>query len=98
MNKLIRRMIEQNPHYGTENDEDDVSIYQGAIRCTLIEAIFWRYRGRRLPARAVRAINRAARRYQRQEQEMYEREHKQMMRWGRTMQYDPLLRVEVSAR
>lgn len=63
MNNLLKRMIEQNPHYGTGDDEDS-SVWLGSIPCVMIDAIFWRYRGRRLPGRAKKMLRRYEKRYQ----------------------------------
>lgn len=61
MSTLIRRMIQHNPDYGSTDENG--AIYQGHVRCVLVEAMFWKYHGKKLPGRAAKQIRRAETRY-----------------------------------
>jgi hypothetical protein len=63
--KLLRKMIRENHEYGTGSD-DDIGIYFNGIRLAMVEAWFWRYRGKKMPGRAKRAMRRHEKRYARQ--------------------------------
>lgn len=68
MSRLVSRMLKQNTVYGT-GFEDDVYTSLGWVRCIKIDAIFWRFRGRKFPGRASKATRRYVKFYQRKERE-----------------------------
>jgi len=59
--RLIR-LLDQNPVYLLDKG---VGTWVAGIRCHHIDAVFWRYRGKRLPARAAASIRRYDRYYRR---------------------------------